>query len=122
MVKKSKFFNNLFKKGDGLTINVIIIVVLALLVLIVISFIFGGRAQIFSSAVSKTCEEMGGKCATFRNSDVHRESSAEVLTDARTLVCEDSNLPLKTYTTKKGTCGDQGNRAPWVCCVAIGAS
>jgi hypothetical protein len=102
MTKKSKFFNNLFKKGDGLTINVIIIVVLALLVLIVISFIFGGRAQIFSSAVSKTCTEMGGKCL----------STNENCTD---------DIPIKVLTSKK--CGDNDQKVGnlFVCCVPVGA-
>jgi flagellar basal body-associated protein FliL len=107
-LKNQKNTKKLSKKGDGLTINVIIIVVLALLVLVVLSFIFGGRAQIFNSSVSKTCKDLGGVCIDSTPNPGN---------------CSDS-YPVKILTNKQGDCRDDptyktGNL--YVCCVPLGS-
>ena len=49
------------KKGQGISINVIIIAAIALLVLVVLSVIFLGRFGVFSQK-SIDCEGQGGQC------------------------------------------------------------
>jgi hypothetical protein len=49
-------------KGQGISINVIIIAAIALLVLVVLSVIFMGRLGQFGTKVGE-CENKGGKCA-----------------------------------------------------------
>jgi len=49
------------RKGQGISINVIIIAAIALLVLVVLSVIFIGRSGIFSRA-SADCIQNGGQC------------------------------------------------------------
>ncbi len=54
-----KYINS---KGQGMSINVIIIAVLALLVLVVLAFIFTGKIGKFSKTTAD-CEAIGGgKC------------------------------------------------------------
>jgi hypothetical protein len=48
-------------KGQGISINVIIVAAIALLVLVVLSVIFLGRAGVFSQK-SLDCEGQGGQC------------------------------------------------------------
>ncbi|MFP4423695.1 MAG: hypothetical protein ACLFP2_00530 [Candidatus Woesearchaeota archaeon] len=49
------------RKGQGLSMNVIIIAALALLVLVILSVVFMSRSSIFVSD-SKSCENLGGSC------------------------------------------------------------
>lgn len=49
------------RKGQNLSLNVIIIAALALLVLVIISLIFMNRASIFGKD-TKACETQGGTC------------------------------------------------------------
>ena len=49
------------KKGQGISINVIIVAAIALLVLVILSVIFIGRIGTFSTAVGE-CENKGGTC------------------------------------------------------------
>ena len=49
------------KKGQGLSMNTIIIAALALLVLVILSMIFMNRLGIFVSE-SKSCSQNGGRC------------------------------------------------------------
>ena len=49
------------KKGQGISINTIIIAAIALLVLVVLSVIFLGRTGIFAREVTD-CENKGGQC------------------------------------------------------------
>lgn len=49
------------EKGQGLSMNVIIIAALALLVLVVVSVIFMSRAGMFISD-TKSCTQQGGVC------------------------------------------------------------
>jgi hypothetical protein len=51
------------KKGQGLSMNVIIITALALLVLVILMTIFMGRMSSSSKDI-KTCESNGGQCHT----------------------------------------------------------
>ena len=51
------------KKGQGLSMNVIIIAALALLVLVVLTIMFLGRTATFGEA-SVDCQQQGGTCAT----------------------------------------------------------
>jgi hypothetical protein len=52
------------KKGQGLSVNVIIVAVLALLVLVVIAFIFTGKLGKFSAATAD-CEAIKGNQCDF---------------------------------------------------------
>jgi hypothetical protein len=49
------------KRGQGISINVVIVAAVALLVLVVLSVIFLGRFQIFG-AKSVDCVQQGGQC------------------------------------------------------------
>ncbi len=49
------------KKGQGISINTVIIAAIALLVLVVLSVIFLGRTNIFARE-SADCENKGGSC------------------------------------------------------------
>lgn len=49
------------KKGQGISMNMIIIAALALLVLVTISLIFISRTGVFSQQ-AKSCESAGGQC------------------------------------------------------------
>jgi hypothetical protein len=50
------------KRGQGISMNVIIIAAIALLVLVVLSVVFMGRMGTFSSG-SADCNNQGGVCA-----------------------------------------------------------
>ena len=50
-----------YKKSQGMPVNVIIIAVLALIVLIVLTVIFTGRVKIFSSTL-ESCSAKQGHC------------------------------------------------------------
>jgi hypothetical protein len=49
------------KKGESLSLNVIIVAALALLVLVILTFVFMGRMNPFSKDI-KNCETLGGVC------------------------------------------------------------
>ena len=49
------------KKGQGLSMNTIIIAALALLVLIIIALIFTGRVRLFRTGI-EDCVNQGGQC------------------------------------------------------------
>tara|TARA_B100001964_G_C13949809_1_gene472786 strand:+ start:169 stop:417 length:249 start_codon:yes stop_codon:yes gene_type:complete len=51
------------KKGQGLSLNTIIIAAIALLVLVVLVMIFTGRMSVFTGGVSG-CVNQGGNCET----------------------------------------------------------
>ena len=51
------------KKGQGLSLNTIIIAAIALLVLVVLVMIFTGRMSVFTGGVSG-CVNQGGNCDT----------------------------------------------------------
>tara|TARA_B100000315_G_scaffold253510_1_gene292416 strand:+ start:3616 stop:3867 length:252 start_codon:yes stop_codon:yes gene_type:complete len=81
------------KKGQGISINVIIVAAIALLVLVILSVIFIGRVDIFSKR-SSDCSSYGGASA-----------------------CQDScggdfPTPYPTYS-----CATEGE----VCCIKVGA-
>jgi len=50
------------KKGQALSINVIIIAILAILVLVILGVIFTGRAGIFAKETARGCIPNGGLC------------------------------------------------------------
>jgi hypothetical protein len=52
------------KKGQGLSVNVIIVAVLALLVLVVVAFIFTGKFGQFSKATAN-CESIAGNVCEY---------------------------------------------------------
>ena len=62
------------KKGQGMSVNVIIIAAIALIVLVVLVAIFTGRLGIFTGALKKTgtCESLGGECQSNCNSAQER--------------------------------------------------
>lgn len=88
-----------FRKGQGMSINVIIIAVLALLVLVVLAFIFTGKIGKFSATTADCTKVGGGKCeldcAYLGNSYVQDPSR----------VCFDNNGDVDTNE---------------VCCVKVG--
>ncbi|MGM5487851.1 MAG: hypothetical protein ACQESG_02790 [Nanobdellota archaeon] len=49
------------RKGQGLSLNVIVIAAIALLVLVIISVIFASRSQIFGTE-TRSCANKGGTC------------------------------------------------------------
>lgn len=51
------------KKGQGLSINAIIVAVIALVVLVVLVAIFTGRIGVFSSGVTKVSGDVTKDCA-----------------------------------------------------------
>jgi hypothetical protein len=51
----------LMKKGQGISINVIVVAAIALLVLVVLAVVFLGRFGMFSEQTSN-CESQGGRC------------------------------------------------------------
>ena len=51
------------KRGQGLSLNTIIIAAIALIVLVVLVMIFTGRMSVFTGQVS-TCANQGGRCMT----------------------------------------------------------
>ncbi len=86
-------------KGQGMSINVIIIAVLALLVLVVLAFIFTGKIGKFSTTTAN-CEAIsGGKCEI----DCYYLGSNYVQDSSR--VCLDNNGEVDTTE---------------VCCVKVG--
>ncbi|MDB4303373.1 hypothetical protein N9934_01100 [Desulfosarcina sp.] len=54
----------MFKKGQGISINVIIVAIIALLVLVVLTVIFGGRMGLWSTEIddisNKDCTKQEG--------------------------------------------------------------
>ena len=87
-----------FKKGQGMSINVIIIAVLALLVLVVLAFIFTGKIGKFSATTADCTKIAGGKCevdCSYLGSNYVQDSSR---------VCLDNNGDVDTSE---------------VCCVGI---
>jgi len=51
------------KRGQGLSLNVIIISAIALIVLVVLVMIFTGRMGVFTGGINK-CANQGGECGT----------------------------------------------------------
>lgn len=51
----------MYKRAQGISINVIIIAAIALIVLVVLVFILTGRLQIFGEGLDD-CESKGGRC------------------------------------------------------------
>ncbi len=51
------------KRGQGMSVNVIIIAALALLVLVILAVVFLGRMDIFGTQTN-SCTSQGGKCTT----------------------------------------------------------
>ncbi len=75
------------KRGQGLSLNTVVIAAIVILVLIVLILIFTGRMGIFSGEL-KSCASLGGYCA--------------------------ADCPPETHFSKKGTdCDDTGQ----VCCM-----
>ena len=87
---------NMFnRKGQGMSINVIIIAVLALLVLVVLAFIFTGKIGKFSS-VTANCESISGN------------------------ICDDYSCSSGYVQDSSRGCFDQNNEATGeVCCIPV---
>lgn len=73
------------KKGQGISLNTLIIAALCLLVLIVLALIFTGRIRVFGTE-SRKCINLGGSCeekcdpneATVRDSDCAYECCIDI--------------------------------------------
>ena len=52
------------KRGQGMTLNTIVVAALVLLVFVILALIFSGRISIFGSE-SAACKNNGGVCKTF---------------------------------------------------------
>jgi len=88
------------KKGQGISMTVIIVAALALLVLVVLSIIFLGKMGDTANVVS-SCTDKGGYCVD--------ECSAAGI--------EEAGGPVGAMTRQTGdTCEDDEE----VCCIAIG--
>ncbi len=94
-----------FSKGQGLSMNVIIIAALALLVLIILAVVLTGKFRIFTTATS-SCESFGGTC--LRDDDG---------VDKRVgiLFCP------KDYVTKRNTDCENEDKYPdgAICCIPL---
>lgn len=62
----------MFKKGQSMSINVIIVAVIALVIMVVLISIFAGRIGIVNQetdeVTSKSCREQGGRVISFGDS------------------------------------------------------
>lgn len=76
----------MMKKGQGLSMNVIIIAALALLVLVILSVIFMSRTGVFVRE-SKSCVQNGGQCVDISD-DCPPGMAVSVLS---TIKCTDSS-------------------------------
>lgn len=90
------------KKGQGLSLNVIIIAVLALLVLVVLSVIFIGRLGVFTKGVS-SCEEQPNHLCT-------SDSGCQSRTDGSEL---DGYVKDSSYNCK------DVDEVPMTCCLKL---
>ena len=52
----------MFRKAEGLSLNIIVIAAIALLVLVVLSVVFIGKTGVFVKE-SDDCQNKGGRCA-----------------------------------------------------------
>jgi hypothetical protein len=96
-----------FKKGQGLSMNMIIVAALAIIVLIVVVMIFSGKMRSFGNTM-QSCESQGGSCG----STVDPTLAMSALK---------ASCPGKAdnYVVLKGTdCEDKENDAR-VCCKQI---
>ena len=102
----------LFKKGQGLSLNVIIVAAIALILLVLLVLIFTGRINIFKSGIEKAGAT---ELATLKISygDCHPSSSKESafrtgITNAKTSTAKDKEIGIlkseisscKAYSTK----------------------
>ena len=100
------------KKGQGLSLNVIIVAAIALIVLVLLVIIFTGRIDIFNRGVSKTgdaellkfktlsygdCHPTTAKETTFQTSMAAATSTAK---DTATSVLKQEITRCKTYTSQ----------------------
>jgi hypothetical protein len=79
----------MFKKGDGLSINVIVVATIAILVLVILSVIFMGRMSIFTKN-SNDCTKQKGIC-------MDRECEVGY-TEHPSAVCYGADGKVDTYT------------------------
>jgi hypothetical protein len=91
------------KKGQGLSLNVIIIAAIALIVLVILSVIFIGRAGKTTNQV----EQCPGQCIDGENSNDCKEAFGEYYMHATDKSCFDTTDNTKT---------DE------ICCVGVGGS
>lgn len=75
------------KKGQGISINVIIIAAIALLVLVILSIIFTGRMGIFSHQVN-SCSAKGGQCFDISGSSCSDASGGKYTLPYPLVKCE----------------------------------
>jgi len=111
------FFN---KKGDSLSLNVIIVAALALIVLVILVMIFTGRISIFKLGVDKAgetelaklklnygvCHPTSSKESSFLDSLSKASSETAKSTEISTFSSEISRC--KAYNTDKTTCEGAG--------------
>lgn len=81
------------KRGQGISINVIIVAAIALLVLVVLSVVFLGRFGSFTQQ-SADCENKGGNCVV-------------------------GSCPSGTSTFTSWNCPDTTGGASQTCCLAV---
>ncbi len=63
------YLNKMFrKKGQGLSMNVVIIAALAVLVLIVLALVMTGKFRIFGTT-TRDCNTLGGRCVDEEDMD-----------------------------------------------------
>jgi hypothetical protein len=116
MVQKMRCKKMNSKKGQGLSLNVIIVAALALIVLVVLIVVFTGRVQVFKEGVSKEGQTelvkmklFYGQCRpgeSFENSFVTQFGNAESPDDRDFAKTEFRNEidRCKEFADSKGSC------------------
>jgi|GEM_PF-1908059 hypothetical protein len=95
------------KKGESMSLNVIIIAAIALIVLVVLILIFTGRIHLFAAGVS-ACTNSGGKCTDIGTYNSGDEACKAINGQYSTSVSADCT---KTVNDKQVTDSSK------VCCV-----
>jgi hypothetical protein len=86
------------RRGEGLTVNTIILITLGLIILVVLVLMFSRTASKGSEGVS-ACEKLGGQCYM-------RRLSTDSDTLNRDITCESQNPPVSGYFGECPKIGD----------------
>jgi len=98
------------KRGEGLSLQVIVVAVLCIVVMVVLLYIFGGKIGLFKSSTS--CASREGKCMS--PDDVCGKEG----TDKGPIMIWTEDCECFGSTEKGGPCN--ANKKPGQCCISIG--
>lgn len=99
-----------FKKGQGLSMNVIIVAALAIIVLLIVGMIFSGKMKSFGGTM-QSCTAQDGYCSTTTASP---QCSAEYGYKDCKAAC---NNPTNSIILRGSDCEDGGAQS--ICCKEI---